>query len=54
MMITLISDRSYSYERGRVFSCALVGLMWDCDRWASPGTFAEQLGYRGIFALSTV
>ena len=54
MMITLISDRSYSYERGRVFSLCIGG--FDVGiAIAGPvlGTFAEQLGYRGIFALST-
>jgi MFS family permease len=52
-MIALISDRSHAYERGRVFSLCLGGLDLGVAI-AGPvfGTFAPQLGYRGIFSLS--
>ena len=54
MMIALISDRSYSHERGRVFSLGIAGFDLGIAI-AGPvfGTFAEQLGYQGIFALTT-
>ena len=54
MMIALISDRSYPHERARVFSLCIgwfdVGIAI-----AGPvlGTFAEQIGYQGIFSLTT-
>jgi MFS family permease len=54
MMIALISDRSYPHERGRVFSLCIGG--FDVGiAIAGPvlGTFAEQLGYQGIFSLTT-
>lgn len=54
MMIALISDRSYSHERGRVFALGIAG--FDVGiAIAGPlfGTFAEQLGYQGIFSLTT-
>lgn len=54
MMIALISDRSAPYERGRVFSLCIGG--FDVGiAIAGPvlGTFAEQLGYKGIFSLTT-
>ncbi|HAJ58200.1 MAG TPA: MFS transporter [Cyanobacteria bacterium UBA8543] len=54
MTIALISDRSYSYERGRVFALCIGGFDLGMAI-AGPvfGTFAEQLSYQGIFALST-
>jgi len=54
MMIALISDRSYSHERGRVFSLGIAGFDLGIAI-AGPvfGTFAEQLGYQGIFSLTT-
>lgn len=54
MMIALISDRSESYERGRVFALCLGGFDLG-TAIAGPvfGTFAEQLSYQGIFFVST-
>ncbi|MEW6497579.1 MAG: MFS transporter [Cyanobacteriota bacterium] len=52
-IIALISDRSYSHERGRVFALCIGG--FDVGlAIAGPvfGTFAQQLGYQGIFSLS--
>jgi len=54
MMIALISDRSHPHERGRVFSLCIGG--FDVGiAIAGPvlGTFAQQLGYQGIFSLTT-
>ncbi len=54
MMIALISDRSHPYERGRVFSLCIGG--FDVGiAIAGPvlGSFAQQLGYQGIFSLTT-
>ena len=54
MMIALISDRSYPHERARVFSLCIGG--FDVGiAIAGPvlGTFAEQIGYQGIFSLTT-
>ena len=54
MMIALISDRSHPHERGRVFSLCIGG--FDVGiAIAGPvlGTFAEQIGYQGIFSLTT-
>ena len=54
MMIALISDRSHPHERGRVFSLCMGG--FDVGiAIAGPvlGTFAQQLGYQGIFSLTT-
>ena len=54
MMIALLSDRSYAHERGRIFSLCIGG--FDVGiAIAGPvlGTFAQQLGYHGIFAIST-
>ncbi|HEY9634374.1 MAG TPA: MFS transporter [Coleofasciculaceae cyanobacterium] len=54
MMITLLSDRSYPDERARVFSLCIGG--FDVGiAIAGPvlGAFAPQLGYQGIFALTT-
>lgn len=54
MMIALLSDRSYPYERARVFSVCIAG--FDVGiALAGPilGAFAEQLGYQGIFSLTT-
>jgi len=54
MMIALISDRSHPHERGRVFSLCMGG--FDVGiAIAGPvlGTFAPQLGYQGIFSLTT-
>ena len=52
-IIALISDRSQAHERGRVFSLCLGGLDLGIAI-AGPvlGTFAQQLGYQGIFALT--
>lgn len=54
MMIALISDRSESYERGRVFSLCITG--FDVGiAVAGPvlGAVAEPLGYQAMFALAT-
>ena len=54
MMIALLSDRSYAHERGRIFSVCIGG--FDVGiAIAGPvlGMFAQQLGYQGIFSLST-
>ena len=54
MMMALISDRSYPQERGRVFSLCIGG--FDVGiAIAGPvlGAFAQQIGYQGIFSLST-
>jgi MFS family permease len=54
MMIALLSDRSNPHERARVFSVCVGG--FDVGiAIAGPvlGGFAPQLGYQGIFALST-
>lgn len=52
-MIALISDRSQAHERGRVFSLCLGGLdMGIAIAGPVLGTFAQQIGYQGIFALT--
>jgi MFS family permease len=54
MMIALISDRSHSSERGRVFALCIGG--FDVGiAIAGPvfGGFIEPLGYHSIFSLST-
>lgn len=54
MIIALISDRSSSGERGRVFSLCVGGFDLGIAI-AGPvfGSIASQLGYGGIFTLST-
>jgi MFS family permease len=54
MVIALISDRSSPHERGRVFALCVGGFDLGMAI-AGPvfGSFAQQLGYRGIFTLST-
>lgn len=52
-IVALISDRSHSHERGRVFALCIGG--FDVGlAIAGPvfGNFAQQLGYQGIFSLS--
>jgi MFS family permease len=53
MMIALISDRSSPQERGRVFSLCVSGFDLGIAI-AGPvlGSFAQYLGYRGIFSIS--
>ncbi len=53
MMIALISDRSHSQERGRIFSLCIGGFDLGIVI-AGPvlGTFASHLGYQGMFALT--
>jgi len=53
MMIALISDRSSPQERGRVFALCISGFDLGIAI-AGPlmGTFAPQLGYRGIFTIN--
>jgi MFS family permease len=53
MMMALLSDRCYPHERGRVFSLCVGG--FDVGLALSGpilGTFAEPLGYQGIFSLT--
>jgi MFS family permease len=54
MTIALISDRSLSNERGRVYSVCLFGFDLGIAI-AGPifGSFAGWLGYRGIFSFTT-
>lgn len=54
MMVALISDRSLPHERGQIFALCISGFDLGIAI-AGPvfGSFAEQLTYRGIFALST-
>lgn len=54
MMIALIADRSFPHERGRIFALCVGGFDLGMAI-AGPvlGSFAPQLGYRGIFTLST-
>lgn len=54
MMIALISDRSSSTERGRVFALCVGGFDLGMAI-AGPvfGSVAQQLGYQGIFTIST-
>ncbi len=52
LMVALISNRSYPHERGRVFSLCIGG--FDLGLAISGpvfGTFAQKLGYQGIFSL---
>lgn len=52
MMAALMADRSMAHERGRMFGICMVG--FDIGiAIAGPllGTFATQIGYRGIFGL---
>jgi MFS family permease len=54
MIVALISDRSLPQERGQVFALCIGGFDLGLAI-AGPilGSVAEQLGYRGIFTLST-
>ena len=54
MVIALISDRSSSHERGRVFALCVGGFDLGMAI-AGPvfGSVAQQLGYKGIFTIST-
>jgi MFS family permease len=54
MMVALMSDRSSAHERGRVLSLSLSGFDVGMGL-AGPilGVFADQLGYSGLFSLST-
>lgn len=52
MMAALMADRSYPHERGRTFGICMIG--FDVGiAIAGPvlGTFATQLGYRGMFGI---
>lgn len=54
LMIALVTDRSEPQERGRTFSLCIGG--FDLGIFiAGPvlGSFAEQLGYRGLFGIAT-
>lgn len=52
--IALIADRSQPHERGRVFGLCMTGFDLGIAI-AGPvlGYFAEQVGYRGLFALAS-
>ncbi len=54
MMIALLSDRSSPQERGRVFALCISGFDLGVAI-AAPlfGSVAEQVGYRGIFLISS-
>jgi len=54
MISVLMTDRASPHERGRIFSASLMG--FDIGlAIAGPifGTFAETLGYRSMFGLTT-
>ncbi len=54
IMIALISDRSYPHERARIFALCIGGFDLGIAL-AGPifGAFAEQIGYQGIFSLTS-
>jgi MFS family permease len=54
MMVTLVADRSAPHERGRIFGLCVGG--FDLGIFiAGPflGSFAEQIGYRGLFGIAS-
>ncbi|TVQ47816.1 MAG: MFS transporter [Gloeocapsa sp. DLM2.Bin57] len=55
MVIALMSDRCYPRERGRAFAICLGGFDLGIAL-AGPllGTFADDLGYRGLFVISLI
>lgn len=54
LMIALVADRSEAHERGRVFSLCVGGFDLGIAIAGSVlGFFAEQVGYRGLFGLSS-
>jgi len=54
LMIALVADRSEAHERGRVFSLCVGGFDLGIAIAAPAlGLFAEQIGYRGLFGLSS-
>ncbi|HAX76279.1 MAG TPA: MFS transporter [Cyanobacteria bacterium UBA11372] len=54
MMIALISDRSSSTERGRVFALCVGGFdLGMAIAGPAFGSVAQQLSYKGIFTIST-
>ena len=54
LMMALVADRSETHERGRVFSLCVGGFDLGIAI-AGPvlGSFAESIGYRGIFGLAS-
>lgn len=54
IMIALISDRSYAHERARIFALCIGGFDLGIAL-AGPifGSVAEQIGYQGIFSLTS-
>ncbi|MEB3338193.1 MAG: MFS transporter [Leptolyngbyaceae bacterium] len=53
MMATLMADRAYPHERGRLFGLCMAGFdLGIAVAGPSLGFVAEQLGYRTIFGLS--
>lgn len=55
MVIALMSDRCYPSERGRVFALCIGGFDLGIALGGPIlGSFAEQLGYRGLFLISSV
>lgn len=54
LMIALVADRSEAHERGRVFSLCAGGFdLGIAIAGPALGLFAEQIGYRGLFGLSS-
>ncbi|MBD2073464.1 MFS transporter [Phormidium sp. FACHB-592] len=54
LMIALVADRSEAHERGRVFSLCVGGFdLGIAIAGPTLGLFAEQIGYRGLFGLSS-
>ena len=54
MISAMITDRSYSYERGRTFGLCMIG--FDIGvALAGPifGGIAQQIGYRNIFGFNS-
>jgi MFS family permease len=54
LMIALVADRSEVHERGRVFSLCVGGFdLGMAIAGPALGLLAEQIGYRGLFGLSS-
>jgi MFS family permease len=54
LMIALVADRSEAHERGRVFSLCVGGFdLGIAIAGPALGLLAEQMGYRGLFGLSS-
>jgi MFS family permease len=54
IMIALISDRSFSHQRGQVFAISISGLdLGIAIAGSILGSLFEQIGYSGIFLVTT-